>query len=76
MTMPSITPPCLSPLPVPFQWTAAQLTDAVPMKLHEHYRFVAEPRLGAGQAEPSRRMRPDARLRGGAASLPARFRIG
>lgn len=81
MTQPHRHPSSCPQLPPRFHWSAAQLTDAVPMKPHEQYGVtIAAPRardLDASAPLPQhRRPRTDARPAAATAALPPRFRIG
>ena len=60
--------------PARLHWTAQQLADAVPLRLHELYAFEAA-RDGRGAANGERRRRPAANAYAAPASLPARFDI-
>ncbi len=60
--------------PAHLHWTAQQLADAVPLRLHELYAFDAT-RDACGAANGGRRRRPMANGYAARASLPARFGI-
>ena len=60
--------------PSHLHWTAQQLADAVPLRLHELYAFDAA-RDAGGAANSERRRRPVASAYAARASLPARFDI-
>ena len=57
-------------------WTAQQLTDAVPMRLHELYAFdAARDTAGCAAANGERKRRQAALSYAARSALPARFGI-
>ncbi|MGJ4729864.1 hypothetical protein [Luteimonas sp. SDU101] len=63
--------------PTRLHWTAQQLTDAVPLRLHELYAFdAARGAACPGAANGERRTRPAANAYAVRSPLPARFGIG
>ena len=63
-------------IPTRLHWTAQQLTDAVPLRLHQLYAFAAESRPARIAANGERRRRPAVQAYAARSPLPARFCIG
>ncbi len=61
--------------PTRLHWTAQQLTDAVPLRLHELYAFDASREPARGAANGTRRSRPAPERYSARSQLPARFGI-
>ena len=61
--------------PTRLHWTAQQLTDAVPLRLHELYAFDANRDSACDAANGARRARPAPERYAAHSQLPARFGI-
>ncbi|MGY1408225.1 MULTISPECIES: hypothetical protein [unclassified Luteimonas] len=62
--------------PSRLHWTAQQLADAVPLRLHELYAFdAARDTASCTAANGERRRRPAAHAYAARSALPARFGI-
>ena len=62
--------------PAHLHWTAQQLTDAVPLRLHELYAFDANRESAHHAANCLRRARPAPERYAARSQLPTRFGIG
>ena len=63
-------------IPTRLHWTAQQLTDAVPLRLHQLYGFAADGAAQGHAANGERDRRRPHRAYAPSPVLPPRFRIG
>jgi hypothetical protein len=63
-------------IPTRLHWTAQQLTDAVPLRLHQLYAFATEGRPARAAANGEHRRRLAVAAYAARSPLPPRFCIG